>query len=128
MIQVALVLAVLAALLHVFIFYLESIVWTSPQASAVFGHDAASAEATRELAFNQGFYNLFLAVAVFAGVAIYLAGQEAVGATLVLTGTASMAAAALVLLLSSASHRAAAVKQGTLPTAAAILLVMGLAF
>ncbi|HEY0217854.1 MAG TPA: DUF1304 domain-containing protein, partial [Cellulomonas sp.] len=62
MIATGLVLAALAALVHVYIFRLESLTWTSERTRAVFGTTEAEAEATRALAFNQGFYNLFLAV------------------------------------------------------------------
>lgn len=54
MVIAGLVFAGLAALLHVFIFYLESMAWTT-RARAVFGTTAQEAEATREMAFNQGF-------------------------------------------------------------------------
>ncbi len=49
MIATGLVLTGAAALLHVFIFYLESVVWTT-KARAVFGTSAAEAEATKEMA------------------------------------------------------------------------------
>ena len=125
MILAGLVLAALAAALHVFIFYLESFAWTS-RARGVFGTSAEEAEATRELAFNQGFYNLFLAIAVFVGIAAFALGSDTVGATLVLVGAGSMLAASLVLLLSSPDKAAAAVKQGTLPALAVAALVVGL--
>ncbi len=91
----ALVLAALAALLHVYIWVMESLTWTSPRTRATFGTSQQEAEATKELAFNQGFYNLFLAVVTGVGVAAHLADEETVGTTLVLTGTGSMLAAAL---------------------------------
>lgn len=125
MILAGLVLAALAAALHVFIFYLESFAWTT-RARGVFGTSAEEAEATRELAFNQGFYNLFLAIAVFVGIAAFALGSDTVGATLVLVGAGSMLAASLVLLLSSPDKAASAVKQGTLPALAVAALVVGL--
>lgn len=126
MIVAGLVLCGLAALVHVFIFYLESFAWTGPRARAVFGTTAEEAATLRLMAFNQGFYNLFLAVAVVLGIALYAAGQPVVGATLVLTGAGSMAAAALVLLLSSPDKASAAVKQGVLPALGVLALVAGL--
>ncbi|GAA8850483.1 DUF1304 domain-containing protein [Helicobacter pylori] len=125
MILVGLVLSALAAALHVFIWYLESFAWTT-RARAVFGTSAEEAEATRELAFNQGFYNLFIAVAVIIGIVVHALGHDAVGLTLVLTGTVSMLAASLVLLLSSPDKAAAAVKQGALPAVGIVLVVAGL--
>lgn len=126
MIVAALVLAALAAALHVFIFWMESLAWTSPRARAVFGTTPGEAETTKALAFNQGFYNLFLAVVTVVGIVLRATGQDAVGMTLVLTGTGSMAAAALVLLLSSPDKSDAAIKQGTLPALAVVVGVIGI--
>ena len=63
------ILAVLAALIHVFFFYLESIVWSKPSTWKTFGlKTQEEAEITKGLALNQGFYNLFLAIGVIVGV------------------------------------------------------------
>ena len=62
MVTAALVFAALAALLHVYIFTMESLTWTSRRTRATFGTTAEEAETTKLLAFNQGFYNLFLAI------------------------------------------------------------------
>ena len=126
MIAVALVLAVLAALLHVYIFVMESVTWTSPKTRATFGLTAAEAEQTKVLAFNQGFYNLFLAVVTAVGVILMIAGQRPAGAALLLAGAGSMAAAALVLVLSARDKWSAALKQGVLPLLSVIALVLGL--
>ena len=126
MIAVALVLAVLAALLHVYIFVMESVTWTSPKTRATFGLTAAEAEQTKVLAFNQGFYNLFLAVVTAVGVILMIAGQRPAGAALLLAGAGSMAAAALVLVLSARDKWSAALKQGVLPLLCVIALVLGL--
>ena len=128
MIIAGLVLAGIAALIHVFIFYLESLAWTSPRARATFGttEEQAAAPATKALAFNQGFYNLFLAITTLAGIVFVAAGQQAVGAALVFTGVGSMTAAALVLLLSSPDKASAALKQGIAPALAVIVLAIGL--
>ena len=116
-----------AAALHVFIFYIESFAWTT-RALSVFGMDRLSAEATRELAFNQGFYNLFLAVQTFCGVIALSTGFTATGGALTLAGTGSMLAAAAVLYLAAPEYRTAAVKQGTFPLAAVVLVSLGLMF
>lgn len=125
MLALALVLAALAAALHVFIWYLESFAWTG-RARAVFGTSREEAAATREMAFNQGFYNLFLAVVTVVGIAVIGTSRPA-GIALILAGAGSMAAAALVLLLSSPDKRAAALKQGTLPTLSVVALLIALA-
>lgn len=128
MVVVGLALAALAALVHVYIFWLESIAWTGEKARATFGlRSAEEAETTRALAFNQGFYNLFLAVAVVVGIVVVAAGSTAVGATLVFTGAGSMVAAGLVLLLSDRSKTSAALKQLVLPLLGVVALAIGLA-
>jgi putative membrane protein len=128
MIIVGLVLTGIAALIHVYIFYLESLAWTGRRAAATFGiRSAEEAQTTRALAFNQGFYNLFLAVAVAAGTVVLAAGSTAVGATLVFVGAGSMAAAGLVLLLSSPSKARAALIQLAPPLLGVIALAIGLA-
>ncbi|GAA1335288.1 MULTISPECIES: DUF1304 family protein [Brachybacterium] len=122
------VLALAAAALHVLIFALESLLWGTPRSQAVFGAQSPEEiETTKLMALNQGFYNLFLAVLAALGAILLLAGSTAVGGALALAGTGSMLAAALVLLLASPAHRAAAIKQGTLPLLAVLALVIGLA-
>ncbi|WP_018178509.1 DUF1304 domain-containing protein [Jongsikchunia kroppenstedtii] len=120
------VLAGIAALLHVFIFYLESIAWESPRARKVFGTTAEEAQTTKFLAFNQGFYNLFLAIVVGIGIVFAASGEKVIGATLTLTGVGSMFAAAVVLFVASAAHRPAAIRQGTFPLLALAVLIIGL--
>ena len=126
MIVAALIFAALAALLHVYIFTMESLTWTSPGTRARFGTTAEEAETTRLLAFNQGFYNLFLAIVTGVGIALLATRHDAVGAALVFAGVGSMAAAAVVLLLSAPDKARAAVTQGTFPLIAVVLLVWGL--
>jgi len=120
------VFAGLAALIHVYIFVLESVRWTHPSTRRVFGTTAEAAEVTRPLAFNQGFYNLFLAILAVIGIAIALAGSAAVGIALMLAGTGSMLAAALVLILSDRSKARAAAVQGLFPLLAVALLIVAL--
>ncbi len=124
MIAAALVLAGLAALLHVYIWVMESLTWTSARTRATFGTSEAEAAATREMAFNQGFYNLFLALITFGGIGAHLAGEETVGATMVLCGAGPMVAAGLVLLVSSPEKARAAVTQLALPLVGCVLLVV----
>ena len=121
-----LVLAALAALLHVYIFVMESITWTSPGTRRVFGTTEEEALATRSMALNQGFYNLFLALEVAVGIVLHVVGHEDLGVALVLAGVGSMLAAALVLVVSSPDKASAAVKQGAFPLVAVVLLVLGL--
>lgn len=122
----ALVFAGLAALLHVYIWVMESLTWTSPKTRATFGTSAEAAEATKEMAFNQGFYNLFLALITVGGIGAILADKDDVGATLVFCGAGSMVAAGLVLLLSSPDKARAALTQLTLPAIGVVLLALAL--
>ena len=116
----AVVFAVGAALLHVYIWVLESFRWTEPATRKTFGTSAADAEVTKPLAYNQGFYNLFLAVITLAGV---VAGAD-VGTALVLAGTGSMLAAALVLVTHDRSMLRAALVQGTFPALAVLFVLL----
>ena len=126
MITAALIFAGLAAVLHVYIFVLESLQWTAPRTRATFGTTVESAEATKELAFNQGFYNLFLAIVTGVGIGFTISGGTPVGAALLLAGTGSMLAAATVLLVSSPDKARSAVVQGAFPLVAVLLILLGL--
>jgi putative membrane protein len=128
MLTAGLVFAGLAALLHVYIFTMESLTWTSARTRAVFGLTAEEAETTKLLAFNQGFYNLFLAIVTILGIPPVITGDTAVGVALVLAGVGSMVAAAIVLLLSAPGKARAALIQGTFPAIAIALLVIGLSW
>ena len=125
MIIAGVIFAGLAALLHVYIWILESFRWTAPRTRAAFGTSAEEAETTKLMAFNQGFYNLFLAVVTFVGVAFTISGGTRVGAALLFAGVGSMLAAAAVLLASAPDKARSAVTQGTLPLVAVALLAIG---
>ena len=56
------VLVALAAALHVLFFAMESVLFMRPAVHRRFGVSREHAEVVRPMAFNQGFYNLFLAV------------------------------------------------------------------
>ncbi|WP_449277390.1 DUF1304 domain-containing protein [Leucobacter sp. GX24907] len=126
MITASLIFAALAAALHVYIFYMESIAWTSKRVRATFGTTEAEAAATREMAFNQGFYNLFLAIITGIGIVCVLIGELGAGTALVFAGTGSMLAAALVLWVTSPDKRRAAATQGLFPLLSVLLLVGGM--
>ncbi|MBJ7337430.1 DUF1304 domain-containing protein [Mycolicibacterium sp.] len=117
--------AALAAVLHVYIWTLESFRWTSPRTRATFGTTSEEAETTKLMAFNQGFYNLFLAVVTAVGVAFTISGGIRVGAALLFAGVGSMLAAAVVLVASAPDKARSAAVQGVLPLVAVVLLVIG---
>lgn len=126
MLIVGLVLAAAAAAFHVFIFALESLRWTEPETRKIFGvASEADAVTMKQLAFNQGFYNLFLAVTTLLGIGLVIVGAATVGLTLVFAGTAMMLAAALVLVLADRTKARAATMQGALPLLAVIVTAIG---
>ena len=118
--------AMLAGLLHVYIFVMESFLWTSRSTRETFSMGADEAEQTKEMAFNQGFYNLFLAIEILLGAIIYYTASHAVGLSLMFFGTGSMLAAAALLFITSPDKRPAALKQGTTPLLAIIFLTLGI--
>lgn len=123
MLPVALVLVSLAAALHVYIFVLESVRWEHPATRKVFGTTAEQAAIMSQLALNQGFYNLFLAIGTGLGVALH-AAYPTVGETLIWFGAGSMVAAALVLVLSDRTKLRAAMTQGTVPALGLLALAL----
>ncbi|HTI77281.1 MAG TPA: DUF1304 domain-containing protein [Mycobacterium sp.] len=127
MIYAGLIFAGLAALLHVYIWVMESLTWTSARTRATFGISEEEAVATKELAFNQGFYNLFLAIVTAVGLVLGAFEYYDAALALIFAGTGSMLAAALVLLVSSPDKARAAITQGILPLIAIVLIGVYLA-
>ena len=122
------VFAVLAAVVHVVIFRLESIAWSKPAVWKRFGvKSQADADVVRPMAYNQGFYNLFLGVGAVIGVVLLATGLTEAGLAIALFATGSMLAAASVLILSNRSLARAAVTQGAFPLLAVLFLLLALA-
>ncbi|KQR44172.1 epimerase [Frigoribacterium sp. Leaf164] len=126
---IALIAGALAALLHVYIFVMESVLWTTPRVRATFGISSdAQAEHTKPLAYNQGFYNLFLAIVTVVGIVLIAsddsAGASPAGVSLLVAGTGSMLAAALVLVLSDRTKARAATLQGVFPLVSLVALLI----
>ena len=115
MLAVMFLAALLAGVVHVLIFCMESLWWTSPKVRARFRQTPEQAEATRLFAFNQGFYNLFLAVGTFAGLTLVLVGHPRTGLTLVSWNCLFMLGAAIVLAASAPQMRRSAFIQGAAP-------------
>jgi putative membrane protein len=122
----SLLFAFLAGALHVFIFTMESLTWTRPATWKRFGVASQSdAETTRSLAYNQGFYNLFLAIGAFIGAGLVVFGgagstQAVAGWTLVFSCCGSMLLAAAVLAFTGRKYLRPAVTQGTMPLFAVV--------
>jgi putative membrane protein len=125
----ALVLAGIAAALHVFIWTMESITWKQPATWKRFGlASQADADTTAPMAYNQGYYNLFLAVITVIGIVlVVVAERNDAGWALVIAACGSMAAAALVLLSTGAGYARAAATQGTVPAIAVLCAVLAIA-
>ncbi|HKC39433.1 MAG TPA: DUF1304 domain-containing protein [Gemmatimonadales bacterium] len=107
--------AIAAGLVHVVIFCMESLLWTTPQVRARFRQSPEQADATKLFAFNQGFYNLFLALGTLAGLVLVLFGRSRIGWTLVYWNCLFMLGAAVVLAGSAPAMRRGAVIQGAAP-------------
>lgn len=125
MIIVATVVVTLAAALHVGIFIMESVAWTRPAVWKRFGvASQTDAQTTRALAYNQGFYNLFLAVGAIVGIIFFGVGWHDAGLALVVFTTASMVAASVVLVSTGRGFMSAAFTQGTLPLIGLLLILL----
>ena len=130
-VTIGLVFVALAALIHVYIFVLESLRFDQPSTWRVFGvKGAAEAELMQPWAYNQGFYNLFLAIgaavgAILHGVADSGSSASAWGRALAVYCCAFMLAAALVLIASDRRKARAALVQGAAPALALVFLVLG---
>ena len=118
----------LAALIHVYIFYLESITWSKPGTWRTFGlASQAQADTMKPMAYNQGFYNLFLAVGVIVGLVLVGTGVAAqAGYALTLAASISMVLAASVLITSNPKAARAAAVQGAAPLVGAALIIVSL--
>ena len=78
--------AAVAAALHVFIFVMESVLWSQPKVWKRFSvANQAEADLLKPMAFNQGFYNLFLALGIVVGLIIgalarlFMPGKQDIG-------------------------------------------------
>lgn len=123
----ALVFAGLAALLHVYIFVLESVRWSHPSVWRIFGIASQEvADTTKPMAYNQGFYNLFLAIGAGIGVVLWSVNGvgDVAGRTLLLFSLGSMLGAALVLTTSGRKYLRPAAAQGTLPLIGFVLAIV----
>ncbi len=107
------VFAALAAAVHVYIFWLEALAFERG-GRKVFGVSAEHAAIVKAWAYNQGFYNLFLAVGIAVGLVLVDSNRDAAIALLVF-GTGSMVAAATVLITTDRSQARGALVQGLFP-------------
>ncbi|HEY4227004.1 MAG TPA: DUF1304 domain-containing protein [Candidatus Limnocylindrales bacterium] len=123
--QIALVAAALAAVIHAYFFVLESLWFMRPDVWRRFGLESdADARITRSFAYNQGFYNLFLAVGVAIGIVLDATGDAASGRAIILFACGSMVAAGVVLFANNRSFLRAAAIQAVPPAIAIIGILL----
>jgi putative membrane protein len=122
---IAQIAALVAALLHVGFFYLESIVFSRPTVWARFHIGSQEqADIVRPMALNQGFYNLFLGLGIVAGLVLIATGAETAGTAIVLFACACMVLAGIVLLATDRRFLSAAALQAVPPFIAIVLTII----
>jgi putative membrane protein len=115
---VAQVFVVVAGLFHVVVFAMESLLFRRPSTYKRFlVKDDTEAAVAKPWAFNQGFYNLFLAAGALGGL---IAGGDK-GHAIALFSCACMAGAGIVLLASDRRMLQAAASQALPPILALVL-------
>ena len=117
--------AALAAALHLLFFLMESVLFDRPAVQRRFGVVPSEADAVRPWALNQGFYNLFLSLAVIIGMGLWLTGRTHSGQVVVLTGCMVMLGAGVVLACTDRRMRRAPAIQAVPPLLAVVLLLAG---
>lgn len=116
----------IGAIFHAYVFKLESFTWRRPKTWKMFGiASQANADIVAPMAFNQGFYNLFLAKGAGLGL-VLLIFNTTVGFTLMLFAASSMVAAGAVLFFSVKTSRRAAIVQAGPPLLGILFVVLGL--
>jgi putative membrane protein len=119
------VLIAAAAVVHLVFFAMESMLWSSPGVWRRFGMSSQrDADIVHPMAYNQGFYNLFLAGGSVVGLVLYWTTLRQVGFGLIFFCGVCMVLASLVLVTTDRRFRGAAVLQGGLPLLGLILFVV----
>ena len=72
--SVVTVFAFVSIAIHVYIWILETFLWTKPRGRNTFGTTEEFAEASKEMAANQGLYNLMLAWIAATGLLAFWVG------------------------------------------------------
>jgi putative membrane protein len=121
---IAIAAAVVAALIHLYFFVLESLWFLRPAVWRRFGVTSdADARIVRSFAYNQGWYNLFLAAGVAIGIGLVAVGDAASGRAITLFACGSMVAAGAVLVAHNSSFLRAAAIQAVPPFIAILAIV-----
>jgi putative membrane protein len=114
---IAQVFVVLAGVFHVVVFAMESVLFRRPSTYRRFLVKDTEVDAARPWAFNQGFYNLFLAIGALGG--LIWGGDK--GHAIALFACACMAGAGIVLVASDRRMVRAAATQAVPPILALVL-------
>ena len=114
---IAQVFVVLAGVFHVVVFAMESVLFRKPSTYRRFLVKDTEVDAARPWAFNQGFYNLFLAIGALGG--LIWGGDK--GHAIALFACACMAGAGIVLVASDRRMVRAAATQAVPPILALVL-------
>lgn len=117
----------IAILIHIYIWVLESFLWDTPRGLKTFNMSQEKANITREMAANQGLYNLMLALVAFVGIVLLFVKYEQTGAALIFAGAGSMAVAGIYLFITAKDKRKPACIQCLPPLIGIILLIIYLA-
>ena len=125
---VASIFAGLAAIIHVAIFAFESVLWSKPTTWRRFGvRSQDDADTLRPMAYNQGFYNVFLALgAAISLVMINSSDVMQAGMALAIFTLLSMLLASVVLVASNPKLVRAALFQGLAPLLGIVFFVLAL--
>lgn len=118
----------IAGLIHIAIFLFESVLWSQPSTWKRFGVKSQDeADVLRPMAYNQGFYNVFLALGAGAGLVMLASSNvQQAGAALSIFVLLSMLLAAVVLLFSNPKLARAAAFQGVAPLIGLIFLIIAI--
>lgn len=118
---ISLIFATIAAIFHVLFFLMESVFWMNPKVHKTFGMKNTDEAVQFKLSFfNQGFYNLFLAIGVFVGIYLLQGELELAGKTLILFCCYCMLAASIVLFISKPGMLRGVFIQGLCPLVAIV--------
>ncbi|MFD7153084.1 DUF1304 domain-containing protein [Kribbella sp. NPDC059898] len=114
---IAQIFVVVAGLFHLVVFAMESLLFRKPSTYGRFLVKENEVEVARPWAFNQGFYNLFLAIGALGG--LIWGGDK--GHAIALFACACMAGAGVVLIASDRRMARAAATQAVPPIVALVL-------
>ena len=95
-------LSIFIYIFHILAFMIESVFFMSPKIYQLFGLSTRDeAKIMKVMAFNQGFYNLFLALSMALGLAFYMSSDYMlIGVGIMISSSICMAGAGIVLVIS----------------------------